>query len=56
MVQDKDVEEEEEDMDVAQILNDAKAKHQKNYDWYVYNVKCNACYSCWRGQRYTVQM
>ena len=29
MVQDEAVEEEEEDMEVAQIFNDAKAKHRK---------------------------
>ena len=29
MVQDKDVEEEEEDMEVAQIFNNAKAKYRK---------------------------
>ena len=29
MVQDEDVEEEEEDMEVAQIFNDAKTKHRK---------------------------
>ena len=29
VVQDKDVEEEEEDMEVAQIFNNAKVKHRK---------------------------
>ena len=56
MVSDKKVEEEEEeeeDMEVAKIYNDAKDKHRKIMTG-MYNVQCNACYSCRRRQRYSV--
>ena len=55
MVSDKVVEEEEEDMEVAKIFNEAKDKHWKIMTG-MYNVQCNACYSCLRHRRYSVQM
>ena len=55
MVSDEEVEEEEEDMEVAKIYNDAKDKHRKIMTG-MYNVQCNACYSCRRCWRYSVQM
>ena len=40
VVEDEEVEEEEEDMEVAQIFNEKKSQSEtsQNYDWYVYNV------------------
>ena len=55
MVSDKEVEEEEEDMEVVKIYNNAKDRHWKIMTG-MYNVQCNACYSCQRRQRYSVQM
>ena len=55
MVSDEVVEEEEEDLEVAKIYNEAKDKHWKIMTG-MYNLQCNACYSCWRCQRYSVQM
>ena len=53
MVSDEVVEEEEEDMEVAKIYNEAKDKHRKIMTG-MYNVQCNACYSCRRCWRYSV--
>ena len=55
MVSDKVVEEEEEDLEVAKIYNEAKDKHRKIMTG-MYNLQCNACYSCRRCQRYSVRM
>ena len=49
------VEEEEGDLEVAKIYNEAKDKHRKIITG-IYNLQCNACYSCQRRQRYSVQM
>ena len=43
MVSDEEVEEEEEDMEVAKIYNDAKDKHRKIMTG-MYTVECDACY------------
>ena len=53
VVSDDEVEEEEEDVEVAKIYNDAKDKHRKIMTG-MYNVQCNVCYSCRRCQRYNV--
>ena len=42
MVSDEEVEEEE-DMEVAKIYNDAKDKHRKIMTG-MYNIQCDACY------------
>ena len=55
MVSDEVVEEEEEDLEVAKIYNEAKDKHRKIMTG-MYNLQCNACYSCRRRQRYSVRM
>ena len=55
MVSDEVVEEEEEDLEVAKIYNEAKDKHRKIMTG-MYNLQCYACYSCWRRRRYSVQM
>ena len=51
MVSDDVVEEEEEDLEVAKIYNEAKDKHRKIMTG-MYNLQYNACYSCRRRQRY----
>ena len=43
MVSDEEVEEEEEDMEVAKIYNDAKDKHRKIMTG-MYNIQWDACY------------
>ena len=53
MVSDEEVEEEEEDLEVAKIYNKAKDKHQKIMTG-MYNLQCYACYSCRRRWRYSV--
>ena len=55
MVSDEVVEEEEEDLEVAKIYNKPKDKHQKIMTG-MYNLQCNACYSCQRHRRYSVRM
>ena len=55
VVSDEVVEEEEEDLEVAKIYNEAKDKHREIMTG-MYNLQCNACYSCRRCQRYSVQM
>ena len=53
VVSDDVVEEEEEDLEVAKIYNEAKDKHRKIMMG-MYNLQCYACYSCRRRQRYSV--
>ena len=48
-----DVEEEEEDLEVAKIYDEAKDKHWKIMTG-MYNLQCYACYSCRRRRRYSV--
>ena len=53
VVSDDVVEEEEEDLEVAKIYNEAKDKHRKIMTG-MYNLQCYACYSCRRCRRYSV--
>ena len=53
VVSDDVVEEEEEDLEVAKIYNEAKNKHRKIMTG-MYNLQCYACYSCRRRRRYSV--
>ena len=53
VVSDEEVEEEEEDLEVAKIYNEAKDKHRKIMTG-MYNLQCYACYSCPRRRRYSV--
>ena len=53
VVSDDVVEEEEGDLEVAKIYNEAKDKHRKIMTG-MYNLQCYACYSCRRHQRYSV--
>ena len=50
VVSDEEVDEEEEDLEVAKIYNEAKDKHRKIMTG-MYNLQCYACYSC---RRYSV--
>ena len=53
VVSDEEVDEEEEDLEVAKIYNEAKDKHRKIMTG-MYNLQCYACYSCRRRRRYSV--
>ena len=53
VVSDKEVEEEEEDLEVAKIYNEAKDKHRKIMTG-MCNLQCYPCYSCQRRRRYSV--